>query len=171
MISLTEDQLAFMSQRCQPMQPPEKSTFLHALAELLRQEQAAGRELGDGMVNRAARSLLREFWRPPITEPQAPRLGGNFSRNPREASRLAICAKKTSPRMAPCDPFGTPFPIGHPCCSLLLNLHLVRIVWCRRQNKGVVYIVPLVCRPRGTIGGLLAAANSSHRHPHHLAMV
>jgi hypothetical protein len=78
MISLTEDQLAFISQLCQPMQPPEKSTFLHALAELLRQEQAAGRELGDGMVNRAARSLLREFWRPPITEPQAPRLGGKF---------------------------------------------------------------------------------------------
>lgn len=53
------------------MQPHERSAFLVALAKLLRNEP----EIGDGTVNAAIRSLVREFWQPPmISTPQAPRL-------------------------------------------------------------------------------------------------
>lgn len=51
-----------MVQACEPLLPTDRSAFLVALANLLRNEAT----IGDGTVHRAIRSLQREFWQPPL---------------------------------------------------------------------------------------------------------
>lgn len=63
--------------------PADRSAFLVALAQLLRNEP----NIGDGTVSRAIRSLQREFWRPP----QIP--GGN----PLPALRMGQANKPATP--------------------------------------------------------------------------
>ncbi len=68
---LTDEQYAAVNQACAPLLPADRAAFLFALAELLRSEAV----IGDGTINRAIRSLQREFWRPPINPANnAPRL-------------------------------------------------------------------------------------------------
>ncbi len=60
-LSLTDSQLSAVLRAATPLLPDDRSAFLVALAQALRDE----RELGDGVVFRAIRSLQREFWQPP----------------------------------------------------------------------------------------------------------
>lgn len=70
-LALTDQQYAAVVAACEPLLPPDRSAFLVALAQLLGSE----REIGDGTVARAIRSLQREFWRPPVNAGNsAPRL-------------------------------------------------------------------------------------------------
>jgi hypothetical protein len=69
-LALTDEQYLAVCQACEPMLPVDRSAFLVALANLLRNET----EIGDGTLHRAIRSLQREFWRPPVnTSNSAPR--------------------------------------------------------------------------------------------------
>jgi hypothetical protein len=56
-----------------PLHPHDRSAYLERVAELLR-----GRELGDGIVARAAREAQRQFMRAPELEPR--RLSGRWAR-------------------------------------------------------------------------------------------
>jgi hypothetical protein len=55
MLALTDDQLTHVTRLAEPLAPPDRSTFLAALAQLLRHEP---RPVGDGAVHRAAKQLL-----------------------------------------------------------------------------------------------------------------
>jgi hypothetical protein len=70
-ISLSDEELSFVLQITQPLLPQDRSAYLRALAELLKQEPV----IGPGLTYRLARELLREFWRAPQlgSLPQAPR--------------------------------------------------------------------------------------------------
>jgi hypothetical protein len=78
-ISLSDDELSFIMRVTEPLNPHDRSAYLHALAELLRQEPV----IGPGVLYRLAKKLLPEFWRPPtISTPQAPRLSSKAHAEP-----------------------------------------------------------------------------------------
>jgi hypothetical protein len=68
-LTLSDSQMDAVMRATAPMQPPDRSAFLNALAHRLRHEQ-----IGDGTVFRACRELQREFFKPPTgVEQHAPK--------------------------------------------------------------------------------------------------
>jgi hypothetical protein len=59
-LALTDDQLAQVMRCAQPLAPGVRADFLREVARAL-----AGRELGDGVVARAAREAQWRFLQPP----------------------------------------------------------------------------------------------------------
>ena len=59
-LSISDNQLDAILHACEPLQPMERSAFLAALAHRLR-----GEEIGDGLLFRVIREVLREIWTPP----------------------------------------------------------------------------------------------------------
>jgi hypothetical protein len=60
-LALSDDQLDQIMRLAAPLQPQQRAAFLEMLATKLN----SSRELGDGMVYRAARELQREYFSPP----------------------------------------------------------------------------------------------------------
>lgn len=63
MISLSDEQMDFVIQITAPLEPTDRSRFLAALAEKLKDAT----EIGDGELNRVSRALLASgmYWKPP----------------------------------------------------------------------------------------------------------
>ena len=59
-LAISDRQLDAILHACEPLQPMERSAFLAALAHRLR-----GEEIGDGLLFRVIREVLREVWSPP----------------------------------------------------------------------------------------------------------
>jgi hypothetical protein len=55
-VSLSDDQLSHVTRLAEPLAPHDRSAFLAALANLLRQELT--QPVGDGVLHRHARALL-----------------------------------------------------------------------------------------------------------------
>ena len=60
-LALTDVQLAVIQGLAEPLHPEDRDGYLRRVAELLH-----GRQLGDGVVSRAARTAQSEFLRPPL---------------------------------------------------------------------------------------------------------
>jgi hypothetical protein len=60
-LRLSDCELDIIMNACRPIAPERRDAFLHAVAQAL-----AGRELGDGVVAPAIRSVVREFFDPPV---------------------------------------------------------------------------------------------------------
>jgi hypothetical protein len=61
-ISLSDSQMDSVIRATAPMEPHQRSAFLASLAHLLRGEPV----IGDGLLHRRIRELLRQgFWTPP----------------------------------------------------------------------------------------------------------
>src|SRR5262245_61143254 len=59
--SLSDDQLAIITNAAQPLNPSDRTRFMEAVASRLR-----GQELGDGAVGRLRRELQAHFFKPPV---------------------------------------------------------------------------------------------------------
>jgi hypothetical protein len=62
-ISLSDDQLIFVTGLVEPLHPTDRSVFLRELAAAL-QHQAE--PIGDGILHRKASELFKRFFRPPV---------------------------------------------------------------------------------------------------------
>jgi hypothetical protein len=63
-VSLSDSQMDAVMLATAPMEPHQRSAFLASLAHLLRGEP----EIGDGLLHRRIRELLRQgFWTPPAS--------------------------------------------------------------------------------------------------------
>ncbi len=64
-ISLSDEQLAEVMRLAEPLQSPDRSAFLTALAAELQ----GASEIGDGQLHRVATALLRtgQYWKPPAS--------------------------------------------------------------------------------------------------------
>src|SRR5262249_37502664 len=67
-LAITDNQLTFIMQICEPLAPNDRSAFLLALAEALQHQ----REIGDGVLHRKARELFARFFRPPVLSTPQP---------------------------------------------------------------------------------------------------
>lgn len=86
-ISLSDDELSFIMRVTEPLNPHDRSAYLHALAELLRQEPV----IGPGVLYRVAKKLLPEFWRPPVMSAPQPRATNKL----REAPAILASARRS----------------------------------------------------------------------------
>jgi len=68
-ISLSDDQLIFLTDLVQPLPPPDRSQFLQLLAADLGHEQ---QPIGDGVFHRKASALFARFFRPPVLSAPQP---------------------------------------------------------------------------------------------------
>jgi hypothetical protein len=59
-IALTDDQLSMLMRTAATISPDRREQFLLAVADQLR-----GQDIGDGVVNRAIRSVVRQYFDPP----------------------------------------------------------------------------------------------------------
>jgi hypothetical protein len=57
-LAVTDYQLAIIAAAASPLHPRDRRAFLEVVATMLN-----GRELGDGLVTRAAKEAQRRFWR------------------------------------------------------------------------------------------------------------
>jgi hypothetical protein len=64
-VTLTDAQIAAITNATRPLQPQERTQFMAALLELLLFSQI---EMGDGTLGRALRELQRKHFRPPTDE-------------------------------------------------------------------------------------------------------
>jgi len=62
-LALTDDQMTQVFRCAAPLGPADRSDFLRGVAEAL-----AGRELGDGVVQRVCREVQRRYFTPPINK-------------------------------------------------------------------------------------------------------
>jgi hypothetical protein len=60
-LALTDAQYLAVCHAVEPLQPFERSALLAALVHRLRNEA----EIGDGLLHRIVRELVREIWSPP----------------------------------------------------------------------------------------------------------
>ena len=69
-IAVSDQQLSAIMTAVEALSPLERSAFLTALAHRLRGERDG--DIGDGLLHRAVREVLREIgWRPPTVTPEA----------------------------------------------------------------------------------------------------
>jgi hypothetical protein len=61
LLSLSDSQLDAIMAASRPLSPPDRVAFL----EMIAQELAGHRDLGDGSVYRVVRDLQRKFFSPP----------------------------------------------------------------------------------------------------------
>jgi hypothetical protein len=61
-VSLSDEQLTAIMSATAPLDPPDRSAFLAAIAAELRQHPA---ELGDGDIHRAIAAIQKRYFRPP----------------------------------------------------------------------------------------------------------
>jgi hypothetical protein len=73
MLRLTDDQIDIVRRLAEPLQYGDRGAYLLRVAELLR-----GRDLGDGIVHRAAEQAQKEFRRSVALEDQIH--GGKYAR-------------------------------------------------------------------------------------------
>jgi hypothetical protein len=62
-ISLSDDQLIFVTGLVEPLHPNDPSAFLRELAVALQHQQ---QPIGDGILHRKASELFKRFFRPPV---------------------------------------------------------------------------------------------------------
>jgi hypothetical protein len=62
MVTLTDAQIAAITNATRPLQPAERTAFMAALFEILINYRE---QLGDGSLGRLIRDLQRRFFRPP----------------------------------------------------------------------------------------------------------
>jgi hypothetical protein len=65
-ISLSDEQLSMVINAAALLPPSDRDQFLRALADVLRNEP----ELGDGILARSIRSVIRPLFRPPTLADQ-----------------------------------------------------------------------------------------------------
>jgi hypothetical protein len=69
-LALTDDQLATIRRYAEPLHPHDRSRYLQRVVALLD-----GREIGDGLIARAARAAQLEFRRAPAEADGRPHVG------------------------------------------------------------------------------------------------
>jgi hypothetical protein len=62
-ISVSDDQLIFVTGLVEPLHPTDRSAFLRELAAALQQQ---AEPIGDGILHRKASELFKRFFRPPV---------------------------------------------------------------------------------------------------------
>jgi hypothetical protein len=77
MIKLSDDQLQTVMTTAAVLDPRDRAPFLEQLAVKLD-----GQEIGDGLLSRACRETLAQFWQPPQlgSEPRPRRHAGKYAR-------------------------------------------------------------------------------------------
>jgi hypothetical protein len=69
-IAVSDEQMSAILNAAAPLQPFERSVFLASLANRLRSEPEP---VGDGLLHRLVREVIREVWTPPVATEQEPR--------------------------------------------------------------------------------------------------
>jgi hypothetical protein len=65
-IAISDQQLSAIMRAAEPLSPADRGQFLSALADALRDED----ELGDGVLGRTIRRVIRPFFKPPTLTPR-----------------------------------------------------------------------------------------------------